>query len=115
MQKRDSIYVNSSWFSNFRILRGGSKIRECYSMGHLSSSAVVSIDRLKPDESVRNSVQGGRNNVCFDVQFEIMTQNCLKSRHYQELFVNTGPGHLKKLIYQHILQNFSVDLLCVKN
>ena len=31
--------------------------------------------------------QGGRNNVCFDVNIEIMTQNCLKSRHYQEFFL----------------------------
>ena len=25
--------------------------------------------------------------MCFDVNIEIMTQNCLKSRHYQELFL----------------------------
>ena len=41
----------------------------------------------QPDECVRNSVQGGRSNVCFDVNIEIMTQNCLKSRHYQEFFL----------------------------
>ena len=44
MQKRDSIYV-SILLSNTRILRGVSKIRECYSMGHLSSFAVVPIER----------------------------------------------------------------------
>ena len=35
----------------------------------------------------RNSVRVGRNKVCFDVNIEIMTQNCLKSRHYQRLFL----------------------------
>ena len=35
----------------------------------------------------RNLVQGGLNKVCFDVNIEIMTQNCLKSRHCQELFL----------------------------
>ena len=25
--------------------------------------------------------------MCFDVNIEILTQNCLKSRHYQELFL----------------------------
>ena len=26
--------------------------------------------------------------MCFDVNIEIITQNCLKSRHYQEFFLN---------------------------
>ena len=64
----------------------------------------------------RNSVQGGRNNVCFDVNIEIMTQNCLKSHHCQELVLKHRAWSFLNIdvstLYHKII---SVYLLCVKN
>ena len=41
---------------------------------------------------VRNLAQGGCINVCFGVNVEIYTQNCLKSNHYQEFFLKYTAG-----------------------
>ena len=63
------------------------KLENAIRWANLSSFAVVPIDPLQADESVRNSLQCGSNNVCFDVKIEIMKQKCLKSHHYQEFFL----------------------------
>ena len=53
--------------------------------------------------------------MCFDVSIEIMTQNCLKSRHYQESFLkHRARASLNAGVSTYIIKNISVNLLCVK-
>ena len=53
--------------------------------------------------------------MCFDVIIEIMTQNCLKSRHYQEFFLkHRAWASLNVDVSTYFTKNISVYLLCVK-
>ena len=54
--------------------------------------------------------------MCLDVNIEIMSQNCLKSRHCQEFFTkHSARASLNVDVSTYITNNISVNLLCVKN